>query len=178
MEALKNNLLLKRALEHEILLCVQANRLCQYIILRKIFVFFSITGNGPFWYVLILAIPIIYGTQNTFVSLRMTVAGLTGLLIYKSIKHYTLRLRPYTRHSLINLGTPALDKYSFPSGHTLHAVSFTIIASHYIPGIAWILVPITGMIASSRVILGLHYPTDVFAGVVIGTSVATVIINV
>ncbi len=177
MEALKNNIILKRAIEHEMNLCVQANKLCDYDVLRKLFVISSITGNGPFWYIFILLIPLIYGSENTSVSLRMTSAGLIGLLIYKAIKHYTVRHRPYTHNSSINLGTSPLDQYSFPSGHTLHAVSFTIIASHYIPGIVWFLLPLTSLIALSRVVLGLHYPTDVIAGFAIGSSVAVIVIN-
>jgi len=163
---------------YEINFCIQANRLCNIMLLRKLFVISSVTGNGPFWYVLILALPIFFGLEKTSVSLRMTAAGLVGLLIYKAIKHYTVRPRPYTRTLQIRPGTPPLDKYSFPSGHTLHATSFTIITCYFIPGFTWILVPLTGLIALSRVILGLHYPTDVAAGLIIGTSVAIVCISV
>jgi undecaprenyl-diphosphatase len=70
-------------------------------------------------------------------------------------------------------GTRALDRYSFPSGHTLHAVSFTILAVHSFPELAWLLVPFAALIAASRVVLGLHYPSDVAAGALIGAALAT-----
>ena len=61
-----------------------------------------------------------------------------------------------------------LDRYSFPSGHTLHAVTFTWLAVERFPTLAWILIPLASLIAASRVVLGLHYPSDVLAGGAIG----------
>jgi undecaprenyl-diphosphatase len=69
-------------------------------------------------------------------------------------------------------GTPALDRYSFPSGHTLHAVSFTILATASFPQLTWLLAPFATLVAASRVVLGLHYPTDVAAGALIGALLA------
>ena len=65
-----------------------------------------------------------------------------------------------------------LDRYSFPSGHTLHAVSFAWQATVHFPELGWVLVPLAALIAASRVVLGLHYPTDVLAGAAIGASLA------
>jgi undecaprenyl-diphosphatase len=53
-----------------------------------------------------------------------------------------------------------LDEFSFPPD-TLHAVSFTIVALAYYPWLAPLLVPFTLGVALSRVVLGLHYPSDV-----------------
>ena len=69
-------------------------------------------------------------------------------------------------------GTRALDRYSFPSGHTLHATSFSILAIDAFPQLGWLCAPFAVLVAISRVILGLHYPTDVAAGAVIGTGLA------
>jgi undecaprenyl-diphosphatase len=66
-----------------------------------------------------------------------------------------------------------LDRYSFPSGHTLHAVSFSLIALHYFPGLAWLLLPFTLLVALSRLVLGLHYPTDVLIATLLGGGLAT-----
>lgn len=66
----------------------------------------------------------------------------------------------------------ALDRFSFPSGHTLHAVAFSCVALAYYPALAPLLLPFTGLVAMSRPVLGLHYPSDVLAGALIGLLIA------
>ena len=66
-----------------------------------------------------------------------------------------------------------LDEFSFPSGHTLHAVSFSLVALAYYPILAWLLLPFALSVAVSRVVLGMHYPSDVLAAVAIGTGLAS-----
>ena len=65
----------------------------------------------------------------------------------------------------------ALDKFSFPSGHTLHAVAFAVVFSWHFPLYGVALIPMVVLIAVSRVALGLHYPSDVAAGAAIGALV-------
>jgi undecaprenyl-diphosphatase len=66
-----------------------------------------------------------------------------------------------------------LDRYSFPSGHTLHAVCFTTLATSHVPGLAPVLLPFAALVAASRVVLGLHYPSDVLVGAALGASLAS-----
>ena len=54
----------------------------------------------------------------------MALVGLVNLLIYKLIKTLTRRERPYVQHPGIHASRAPLDRYSFPSGHTLHTVAF------------------------------------------------------
>jgi undecaprenyl-diphosphatase len=102
----------------------------------------------------------------------MIATGVAGLLIYKAIKERAVRERPFITHPAISCAAAPLDRYSFPSGHTLHAVSFSWIVIRHYPAWAALLVPFALLVALSRVILGLHYPTDVAAGAVLGALLA------
>ncbi|TVQ27571.1 MAG: phosphatase PAP2 family protein, partial [Wenzhouxiangella sp.] len=106
------------------------------------------------------------------VSLQLVVTGMIGLSTYKWLKTRTVRQRPFAAHPDILCGTAPLDQYSFPSGHTLHAVLFTTLTLSTFPALAPILLPFMGLVALSRVILGLHYPSDVAAGAAIGWLIA------
>jgi undecaprenyl-diphosphatase len=108
------------------------------------------------------------------VALQSLVAGVSGLVIYRSLKNVLVRERPYITHAAIVCAGRPLDRFSFPSGHTLHAVSFTVVICSSFPLLAWVLVPMALLIAGSRMVLGLHYPSDVLAGGLIGALVAVV----
>jgi len=177
MNTLKGTLLVERLVNFDIRVCCYFNRHIEKKRIRRLFTVISRMGDGLLWYGLIAAIPFIYGLDTLHVSLRMAAAGITGLIIYKLIKFLTERPRPFVKSVKIVLGTAPLDQYSFPSGHTLHAVSFTLIAIHYLPWLAWLLAPFAFLVAMSRVVLGLHYPTDVLAGAAIGLGLAVVFVS-
>ena len=153
-------------------LCRGLNRGAGLPWVRSVFRAASRLGDGVVWYVLVAALPLVYGRPGLRPALVMAVTGLVGILIYKWLKSRLVRERPFIRHPGITLAMPPLDRYSFPSGHTLHAVSFTWLAVERFPELAWVLVPLTGLIAGSRVVLGLHYPSDVLAGGAIGATLA------
>ncbi len=162
----------KRMESRELVLCELCNRACRHPAIKKIFITVSRLGDGVFWYVLMLMLPLWYGMGAVRVSMHMAFVALACLVLYKYLKSHLIRQRPYIQHGGITLATAPLDRYSFPSGHTLHAVAFTMVALSYYPHLAWILVPFTTLVAMSRVILGLHYPSDIFAGALIGALLA------
>jgi len=160
--------LLERFDDAEYRLCRRLNRGIEYRWLRVLFKTASRLGDGVIWYAFMLALPLIYGIRGLQVSLIMLVTGAAGLLVYKILKRTFVRERPFIRHSGISLAGAPLDRYSFPSGHTLHAVSFTWQMVAAFPELAVLLVPLALTIAASRVVLGLHYPTDVLVGALLG----------
>lgn len=136
------------------------------------FAIVSRLGDGVFWYSLIAVMPLVDGWDGARAALHMLLTGGAVLTVYKTLKEMTRRERPC--HSMANVTAVVapLDYYSFPSGHTLHAVSFTVVAVNYYPQLAWVLVPFTLLVASSRVVLGLHYPSDVLAAAGIGLALS------
>ena len=153
-------------------ICVAVNHTSQYRVIRDLFRCVSRLGDGLFWYALMIGILIVKGTEGLAPVLHMVLAGLAGTTLYKWLKGKTLRPRPYEVHQDIWLTGKPLDKFSFPSGHTLHAVVFCVVMINYYPRLAIIVVPFTALVGLSRVVLGLHYPSDVLAGALLGGLIA------
>ncbi|WP_249384078.1 phosphatase PAP2 family protein [Chitinivorax sp. B] len=156
----------------------QANRAGNYPSVRWAFSGISRLGDGIFWYALMVLLLLIDGHHAVRPVMHMIVVGLLCTAIYKWLKALTSRPRPYCCSNRIVLFVAPLDQYSFPSGHTLHAVSFTMLAIYYYPSMAWLLIPFATLVALSRMVLGLHYPSDVFAGMLIGLLVSSVSLSV
>ncbi len=138
---------------------------------RLFFSWISRIGDGHYFYATLLALLWIDGLAALPAIGHASAVGLVGHLAYRCLKRGTARIRPYEEGGF-DLTVPALDKYSFPSGHTLHALSFTLVVCAYYPFLGWLLFPFSLAVALSRVVLGLHYPTDVAAGAALGSSLA------
>ena len=158
--------------DREIALCRSLNRVSRAPKIKKFFILISTLGDGNSWYLLMLGLPLLYGDSGMATTWSMVRVSAVNLALYKIIKGLAGRTRPCAVSADITLGTAPLDQYSVPSGHTMHAVAFSMIVTAHHGELAWLLAAFTSLIALSRVILGLHYPTDVVAGGVIGGSVA------
>lgn len=170
----KMNLYLHRMHAFDASLCVLLNRTSRHRWVRLAFQLVSRLGDGVFWYTVMLGIVLADPVNGWFPALHMALAGLFGTLIYKWLKGKTLRPRPYEVHQAILVAGAPLDQFSFPSGHTLHAVVFCSVGLVYFPILVWLLLPFTLLVALSRLVLGLHYPSDVLAGAAIGALIASV----
>lgn len=158
--------------------CLRANRWCARGPVLAGFAAVSRLGDGVFWYVLMAAMAVFDGYQGLLVSLHLAATGVVALSIYRLLKHWTRRPRPFAADGRICALVAPLDEFSFPSGHTLHAVAFSLVAMAHYPVLAWLLVPFTVAVAASRVVLGLHYPSDVVAATALGVVLAAVSLSV
>ncbi|MBT9516808.1 MAG: phosphatase PAP2 family protein [Methyloversatilis discipulorum] len=131
-------------------------------------------GDGEAWLLLIALLAVMPGGAGMRCALHLLAVGAAGLLIYGLLKRRTARRRPCVSLHGLHLCMPPLDEFSFPSGHTLHATSFALVALHHLPALGLGLLAFAVLTALVRVMLGLHYPSDVVAGAVIGAAVAVV----
>lgn len=125
-------------------------------------------GDGGLWYGVIMLLPLTAGRAGWICALQMLVAGSVSLLIYLMLKRFIGRARPYETCPHIQLRGKVLDRFSFPSGHTLHSTGFALVLTYHFPAAALVLIPFTLLLGWSRVVLGLHYPSDVAAGAALG----------
>jgi undecaprenyl-diphosphatase len=151
--------------------CLACNRWGHRTLVRGYFARISRLGDGAAWYALMAMIVIVGGIEGLRVSTHLAATGVFALLLYRVLKRWTRRPRPFARDRRIRALVRPLDEFSFPSGHTLHAVAFSVVAIAHYPMLAWLLVPFTASVAVSRVVLGLHYPSDVLAALGIGLAI-------
>jgi undecaprenyl-diphosphatase len=152
--------------------CVRANRWGARGAVRGYFATISRLGDGVFWYLLMATLVLADGIAGLAASLHLAATGVVALTLYRRLKRWTRRPRPFAADGRIRAWVAPLDEFSFPSGHTLHAVAFSVVAVAYYPWLAFVLVPFTASVAVSRVVLGLHYPSDVLAATGIGSLLA------
>jgi undecaprenyl-diphosphatase len=158
--------------------CRTANRWGARHLVRAYFRAISRLGDGECWVALIALAAFADAWRGTTVSLQLAATALIAALLYRRLKGWTRRPRPFRRDRTIHAWIAPLDEYSFPSGHTLHAVSLTSVALASYPALAWVLVPFTLSVAASRVVLGVHYPSDVLAAAVLGGTLAAAVLAV
>jgi undecaprenyl-diphosphatase len=141
------------------------------------FIGISRLSDGWLWLGFAFVLPWLDHHRGTDCVVRMVAVGTLNLLLYVIIKRYVARPRPYRSCDGVQACIRSLDEYSFPSGHTLHSVACGIVICVYYPPLAWVLAPFALLVAMSRVVLGLHYPSDVLIGALMGAVTAGISFN-
>jgi len=129
-------------------------------------------GDGWLWTALAVMI-LLYGDENRFRAVGAgAIAVASGVAIFLTLKKAAHRRRPscFEPHCWATLLPP--DQFSFPSGHTITAFAVAITLSHYYPELGIGLMFCALSVAASRILLGMHFLSDVIAGAVIGVLLA------
>lgn len=138
--------------------------------LRLVMVSATRAGDGWLWYGLGLLI-LMFGDHDRVAAVFAgTSATSVGLVIYALLKQATRRPRPclVEPNRWAHILPP--DQYSFPSGHTIAAFAITLSVGQFYPPLFLALLLAALLIASSRILLGMHYLSDVVAGMVLGSA--------
>ena len=124
--------------------------------------------KGILWILVTLALLWYYKTRK--LGVRCMVSMVIGLVITNLIlKNWVARIRPYELIQGLECIVKKADDYSFPSGHTTNSLACAWVIFRRAPkkwGVPALILAI--LISLSRLYVGIHYPTDVLGGVVIG----------
>jgi undecaprenyl-diphosphatase len=129
-------------------------------------------GDGWLWYSLGLVL-LLFGGERRFAAVgSAALAALAGIALFLKLKKTAGRRRPCALepHCWATLLPP--DQFSFPSGHTITAFAVAVSLSRFYPDLAVGLLFCAISVAASRVLLGMHFLSDVLAGAGIGILLA------
>ncbi len=132
----------------------------------------SKTGDG---YLQVLIPSVLLITDDELGTQFFTTVGIAFLIylpIYWVLKNCFKRRRPPHLIPAFRCPIKASDEFSFPSGHSAAAFLLANLTALFYGIVAWPLYVWASLVALSRVVLGVHFPTDILAGITLGTVVA------
>lgn len=126
-------------------------------------------GGATFTIAMVLML-IIFGADSIRVAAISAALALAAshLPVFLAKKLYP-RKRPYLILEQTKFPSNPLQDHSFPSGHTTAIFSVVIPFVILVPALSFVLIPLGLCVGLSRIYLGLHYPSDVITGVVLGS---------
>lgn len=128
-------------------------------------------GDGWLWYIMLFVVLAFGGDARLYAIGASVLAAGIGIAAFLWLKRLTGRKRPchIEPHCWSTLLPP--DQFSFPSGHTISAFAISTPLTVTYPDMAIGLVFCAGSIAVSRILLGMHFLSDVLAGAALGSAI-------
>ena len=143
-----------------------ANRDCRFIKLM------SKSGDGYFYLLIGLTLWAFEPQQGSIFLYSALLAYGMELPLYVVLKKLFKRQRPCDLLRNFRAHVTPSDKFSLPSGHTAAAFLMASQIAHFYPSVALLVYVWAAIIGLSRVMLGVHYPTDIVAGALLGLTIS------
>ena len=154
------------------------NLLGQMPSVKKLSLALSRCGDGPLYLIGALLLWQFEPERGQHFFQITLLAFSIELPLYLLLKNAIQRERP--SGSIQHGWTPAIrpsDRFSFPSGHTAAAFMFAWILAAFYPTLTGYYLLLAAAIGVSRVLLGVHYPTDILAGAALGSGIALLVLG-
>ena len=138
----------------------------------------SRAGDGWLWYALGILL-LLFGGADRFVAVgSATVSAAISMGLFLRLKRITGRKRPcaIAPHCWATLLPP--DQFSFPSGHSMTAFAITVPVSAFYPSLELGLLFCALSIAVSRIMLGMHFLSDVVVGSALGALLGYIVVTI
>ena len=136
-------------------------------------------GDGWLWLLVGLALTVA-GDRGRRVLAAAFLSTVIANALLICVKRRVRRPRPCERARARSFDVDPLvwfpsDRFSFPSGHALNAFAIGSVISLSFPAAALLVLALAASVAASRVVLGLHWLSDVLAGAVVGVAIGTAV---
>lgn len=143
--------------------------------LDRFMVKFTNMGSAVFISMFIFSL-IAFGNKETKrIGIETAATLAISQTITYSLKSLLSRDRPYKVLKNLNTFGIKLKDYSFPSGHSSASFSVATIIAINMPVLSIFVIALALLVGISRVYLGVHYPTDVVAGIAVGVGSALIV---
>jgi len=130
--------------------------------------------GSHFAVILFILITLVITKQRRIFRRLLLLYGIQSAIVY-GLKFLIQRERPFhflqEVASKLSRGPGEIIDPSFPSAHTAFSFMMATILAHWFPRYWLLFYLIAGFIAWTRIYLGLHYPTDIFVGALLGYGV-------
>ena len=160
----------------DIKLLLHINEKFKHDVLDRIMPRITSLGNGGIIWIIIALLFVLNGKTRTLGEMIISALILTTILGEGIIKHIIRRSRPFFNEIEDKLLIVKPITYSFPSGHTSSSFAAAGILYSMQSRLAVLAFILAAVIAFSRVYLNVHYPTDVFMGIVLGLFCAHLVV--
>ena len=131
----------------------------------------SKTGDGHLYLVLGLMLWWLEPKNGALFLYSGLLAYMLEIPVYLLLKKSLKRERPCHHISKFNAHIVPSDKFSLPSGHTAAAFLMASLIAHFYPTLSVVAYVWASCIGGSRVLLGVHYPSDILAGALLGIAI-------